>query len=103
VQAVAPKPVLEAVVAAHHDVEQAVRRTRVGIIVLREQEMLPVERETEQIPKAGGDELKPASIGPATENASTLSLAAVRGAISAFERVPVAQVLALADVKPVVV
>ena len=54
---------LVAVIAASHDVKQAIRTARVGIVVHGDDATLAVDRETERIPEAGATSLEPAAVG----------------------------------------
>ena len=90
----------ETVVAIHHHIEQAVGRTRVGIVVHCEEKLPAVKRETEWIPQTRGEQLQLAAIRPAAKYISTFPLAAVRRTVAAFQRVAFAQIFALTDVEP---
>ena len=93
---------LETVVALLHHVEQAARRTRIGVVVNGEQVAALIKGQSKRVPKAGRHEAQFTTVGFAAEYISAFAAAAVSATITAFERIFLAQIFPQADVEPAV-
>ena len=78
--------------------KQAAGRTRVGIVIDREQPPEHVERHVERVPKPGRDSLELRSVGPAAVDVAPFAAAGERRPIVADQPIIGTQVLAQSEI-----
>ena len=93
---------VESVIAASHDVQQAIRRTAVRIVVHAENAARAVAFETEAVPETRGEDLEAAAVAPDAEHIRSAGLIVDPLPVRSDGRVGHLQVLAAAHVNPAV-